>query len=185
MSRRDRGGAGFELFNGMQVPSLIKSIQRGTITLTGTSNTATIGAVNPSNTLLRIVGTTTDTGGGASSRIRITLTNSTTITATRASDGGGTTVAVAYEVVEYYHGIIQAIQRGTIGLTAPATSNTATINVVNVNKTELRSLGSSGTGATHPELDTRLELTNSTTVTAIRSSGVDDVVAAFEAVTWY
>ena len=81
----------------------IKSIQRGVISITGssTSATATITAVNTGKTELRLLGCS-----GASSAIEqtlsdIVLTNSTTITATRGG-GAGTSARVSWELTEYY-----------------------------------------------------------------------------------
>lgn len=75
----------------------IKSIQRGTISLTPTiaSSTATIQAVNTSKTMLNFVG-----ASGSINSARISLTNSTTVTADGFVSSG--TASVGYEVVEFY-----------------------------------------------------------------------------------
>ena len=71
----------------------IKSIQRGTISVTaGSSATATITAVNTAKTELRYLGAEVNAA-------RIALTNSTTVTATNA---GVATVVVGFEVTERY-----------------------------------------------------------------------------------
>jgi hypothetical protein len=88
--------------------SPIKSIQRGTITIDRNSltGTATIDAVNTSKTMLNLLGFTigSNAAGTAEYLTRIALTNSTTITATRAKIVGGSTdnnTLVSYEVIEF------------------------------------------------------------------------------------
>lgn len=84
------------------LPSRIKRIQRGTITLSGTtSGTATITAVDTNKTVLVPLGIT----GNVSSTdlaltYRVDLTASTTVTATRTVSTGDIAV-VGYQVVEY------------------------------------------------------------------------------------
>lgn len=91
---RDSGSAG----GGSAV---IKSIQRGTISITGTNltNTATITAVNTAKAELRLVGQST-TSSVLPSFAYLQLTDSTTITATRLSSSSSTTT-VSYEVTEF------------------------------------------------------------------------------------
>lgn len=79
--------------------STVKSIQYVTLTLASgnTSDTATISAVDTAKTTLHMLGFSTSyTGGGsptpASTFPRITLTNSTTITATRNTAPANDTV---------------------------------------------------------------------------------------------
>lgn len=80
----------------------VKSVQRGTITVTSNSNsqTATITAVDTSKSMVNYLGFT----GGAVSTYdtwpRVALTNSTTVTVTK---GGSTLgIIVSYEVIEFY-----------------------------------------------------------------------------------
>lgn len=77
----------------------IKSIQRGTIAITSSnaSNTATVTAVDVTKCTIVHLGTDS---ANADDRVTLSLTNSTTITATRASTGG--TATVGYQLVEYY-----------------------------------------------------------------------------------
>lgn len=81
----------------------IKSIQRGTITITnGTSTaTATITSVDTAKTELRLLGSSTPgTGTSDNVLVRITLTNATTITATRGATAND--VTVSWELTERY-----------------------------------------------------------------------------------
>jgi len=84
--------------------SPIKSIQRGTITISSgaVSNTATISSVTTSKTQLNFLGSSTTADLSLYLAFtRVTLTNSTTVTATRGGAGGHDTTTVSYEVIEY------------------------------------------------------------------------------------
>lgn len=167
-------------------PSLVKSIQRNTITITGaTSNTRTIEAVDLNNSRLRLLGRTftAGSGNGQDSFARLALTNATTVTASVVASPGAESVVVSFEVIEYVPGVIKSVRRDTI--TTPAT--TATIPAVNPAKSEVDHLGNttnSGGANTVATQTTRLALTNGTTVTA--SAGVDDgQVTGFQVVEWF
>ena len=84
--------------------SVVKSVQRGVIQITGDSktNTATINAVNLNKSVVisagfNIPGTTT----GYGKTPMVTLTNSTTVTATR-DDAANTDSSIPYQVLEFY-----------------------------------------------------------------------------------
>ena len=82
----------------------VKSVQRGTITILSSVNigTATISSVNVNKTMINFLGLTENTIVSSNNYLaRIELTNATTVTATRVSAGGGTTI-VSYEVIEFY-----------------------------------------------------------------------------------
>ncbi len=85
------------------VPGVIKSVQAGTIALTGVAtNTATVTTVNTLKATLMYLGFITNDGGGQGQffKTRMTLTNATTITATK---GNATeNVTVSYMLVEFY-----------------------------------------------------------------------------------
>ncbi|HMM52296.1 MAG TPA: hypothetical protein PKD87_11850 [Burkholderiaceae bacterium] len=82
-------------------PSKIKSIQRGTISLTSgtTSASATISSVNTAKATLTYLGNSVG-DSPATVQARIALTNATTVTATRSATS--TSAAVSYEVVEWW-----------------------------------------------------------------------------------
>src|SRR5687767_6565711 len=101
MSRRSRSGGLFVLPNGIEVPSLVRSVQRGTISLASTSATATINAVNLARALIFMA--YQDTGGiNAADRnaVRVELTNETTVTALYAVSVGQI-ANVSWEVIEF------------------------------------------------------------------------------------
>ncbi len=161
--------------------TVIQSIQQGTITIASgsNSNTATISSVTTSKTMLVWGGINTDistqtTYGRAA--VRITLTNSTTVTATREQNTTNN-VTVNFTVVEFSSGV-NSIQYGTITCTSQA-SNTGTISSVGSNAFVLW-LGASTAAGALPAGDilTGVQLTNSTTVTAF-SVGNITITTAF------
>jgi hypothetical protein len=82
------------------LPGRIKSIQRGTITITGaTSNIDTITSVDTAKSILTMLGSESSETTVSNTSVRLALTNSTTITASRNGSTG--TVIVGYQVVEY------------------------------------------------------------------------------------
>lgn len=161
----------------------VKSIQRGTITITGaTSNTATISTVDPANSRLRHLGQTYDTSSVRAdrARVRLALTNATTITATVNTSPGAEAVTVSYEILELYPGAIKSVQRGTISGAA-----TATIAEVNTAKSELDFLGYT-TAAIDGDMvyTVKQVLTNGTTVT--QTEGVAQTnVGGYQVVEWF
>lgn len=183
---RDRHIGGYKLRTGQFVPSLIKSIQRATIDVTsGTSNTATITSVNTERARLRFLGVRI-TGSEDSGMIRLALTNGTTVTATRFSDGGGTTAIVSFEVTEFFHGVIKRIQRGTVTVNAASATGTATITAVNTAKAELSYLGLESADSTPQEGQAYIDLTNTTTITATRNTaGAGALTVGYEVVEWF
>lgn len=149
-------------------PSLIQSIQRGSITIpaAAASNTATITAVDTARTRIVFLGTVmgADAGGADNLACRVALTNATTVTASSNSSASVDRI-VYYEVIEYMPGVVRSVQRGTLATTASG-SGSATINAVNTAKTMIDNLGFTSTSATETfsESGFRLSLTNSTTI---------------------
>lgn len=83
---------------------------------------------------------------------------------------------------------IKSIQRGTILITSPATSNTATITSVDTTKSELTILGGyqSGTSPSAGLPNAILTLTNSTTLTAsIFAAQTPNNTIAYQVVEYY
>lgn len=147
--------------------SYIRSIQNGSITIASgsTSNTATISSVTTANTWLKYDGVTaTSTSNVQSVATRITLTNSTTVTATRGASNSDA-VTVYFSVVEFSSGV-NSIQYGTVAVSAAQTSNTATISSVGATSFVGWLGSSSATSQTsYSRVATSVDLTNSTTVT--------------------
>lgn len=79
--------------------SVIESIQRGTILGSGSSNTATITAVDVTKTMTSYLGTRSGSTVVAQVLCTLELSNSTTVTATRPNSTSSLTVS--YEVIEF------------------------------------------------------------------------------------
>lgn len=78
--------------------------------------------------------------------------------------------------------MIKSIQRGTISMSA-VSSATATISAVDVTKSVIEPLGISlvNSGAQDPQAtEVRLQLTNSTTVTAVRGTNTISISIEFQ-----
>lgn len=148
-------------------------VQTGTITIASgnLTGTATITAVGSGAFLIwqgQNANDTTDNGDATAS---ITLTNSTTITATRGSTGTAKSMTVNYVIVDGdTTNLIKSVQFGTVTMAAGSGSGTATISAVTNNNTAIVFLGNQVTGgapANATRLDTNLSLSG-TTVTATR-----------------
>ena len=85
--------------------SPINSVQYGTVTIASgaTSGTATITSVDTSKSVLGFLGFTTAVDSSVQNRVfpRITLTNATTVTATRDSSDPVKAVTVSFVVTEF------------------------------------------------------------------------------------
>jgi hypothetical protein len=159
-----------------------KTLQKGQVAFASgdTSRTATITAVTTNKSVLffSVRGATDD---GSQNSIRGVLTNTTTLTFTRASSGS--TMTVEWTVVEADSG--WSVQRGQFTLGSTVLSNTATISSVNTGRTFLVNSHSSNFG--NPwgsSAYVASVLTNSTTITASRVAGSGIVIVEWQAVTF-
>lgn len=155
---------------GSYFPSPIVSVQYFSITMTSTTGTATISSVTVANSLVLFMG---NTGGSDPNDILayLTLTDSTTVTATRI--GVDSSNIVMGCVIEFASGVISQRQSGVISIGSASLSATATITAVTISKTLLifagRATGAT-TGDSPADTFTRLELTNTTTITGYVAS---------------
>jgi hypothetical protein len=152
----------------------ITSVQNVEINVNGTtSNTATINSVNTANAVLFWQGeTSAATSTQTDALARVTLTNSTTVTAN--VDSSANSVTVKCTVVEFAPGsLVSAVQYGTITISSGNTSNTATISSVTTSQAVVLFLGITTDGTTIPEGYSSVTLTNGTTVTANRNSNTN------------
>lgn len=171
------------------IPYLVKSIQRGTITVAGTSANATVTAVVVANSDLRYLGNTYSAAATSTERSMmtyITLVNTTTVQAVRQSSADGGFVVAAFELLEYYPGVVKSRQANTLALPGVGT-NAATITSVNTALTSLTSLGavtdgSSGFGADYLGM---LALTNATTVTGTRAGAANTLTFSYQVLERY
>ena len=123
----------------------VKNIQHGSITLTGTTGTATIDAVVTANSAIiwgNYNNSFTSPGNANDTASYLTLTNTTTVTATRTDSPG--TLILKFCVVEYESGILASNQVGSIALSSVA-SNTDTITSVDTSKSMILYLGTIAT----------------------------------------
>ena len=169
-----------------------KSIQAGTVTISGenSTGTATISSVDVNNSILIYGGVLVGSEAHYEAGSRITLTNATTITATRKRFSGSYNTITSYTVIEFYPGTIKSIQRGYVfidGNGGAETSATDTITAVDVNKAFVMSLGWYGDSTDDDtETSTHLVLTNSTTVTAtVAVATTDDCYHQYQVVEFY
>lgn len=128
-------------------PGGFKSVQSGSITIatSTTSNTATISAVSVANAVLVWCGCYTNDNVNNSTEIgsgfaRMTLTNSTTITATRGAANASFTVTIKYYIVEYTPGLLKSVQYGTVA----GNGATSAISAVDTSRTYVGCLGEYG-----------------------------------------
>lgn len=159
--------------------SMLRSIERGLITLAPGSltATATITSVDPNTSELVYLGgaySGSETNN-ARMRARIALTNATTITATRTDNGGVDNLVVQFEIRQYWPGYIRSVQRGTV-------TSTQAITAVTVAKSTIDQLGWLTT-QTDGDCSASLTLTNATTVTAA-ISGTGTTVG-YQVIEWY
>ena len=157
----------------------IESIQLGTVLVPNNSGSAstTITVVDTSNSFLIPNGfrTGNDLAGG---EIRIELTDSTTVTAYRVGSYA-TDCYVNFSLLEFVDGSIAGVQRGTITMSNPELTDTATINAVDTSKCVLSFLGNAGNGTAN-DLRSNITLTNSTTITAQRNQAPGTTTVGFE-----
>ena len=167
--------------------SLIKSIQRGTITISNPAitNTATITAVNMDNAVLRWTGWE---AGGVSqadhNMANLVFTNSTTITSNRAQ-AGVSTATNNFIIIEYKPGVIKSIQRAQGAV--PTTPTAFTITAVSsIDRTEEIWLGlSCDSTSSALSIIPRITLTSTTNVNYNLQSPYILTIVSFQVVEWF
>lgn len=152
------------------------SIQRGTIVTNGgsTSNTATISSVDTSRSFVHWLGdyaTSSISADLASAAFRQTLTDSTTVTATRQASVG--TATTSYEVIQFASGVLnsapQAVSIGLNGSANPMVAD-ATISSVNTNNAIIFYGGVSSNNGSVDNHHAQINLENATTVRGRRTN---------------
>lgn len=159
-------------------------VQQVTITIaaSATSGTATISAVGSGAFLMYGFANTT-APNEAQSNPRITLTNSTTITATRDTSSGQS-VIVKCSVIDATPSLIQSIQFGTVTITTGNASATASISSVNANNTVIQYLGHT-TGDTVDSMSTSypvLSISGTTITSTVQVITTSNNVVSFCAI---
>ena len=160
------------------VPGILDSVEQVDITINSSfdqgsppfTNTATIGSIDESKTLLFMGG---QRGKGSSSgahyhQANAALTNGTTITATILAQSGGTTEgSISCTAAEFADGIIASVQRDVTAFAESDTTKNVTISAVVSAKSGVNWLGSAYNNNTNariqPEYNfTTLKLTSTT-----------------------
>lgn len=160
----------------------INSIQQVSITISSgsTSNTATISAVG-SGAFIIFQGWTDNkvsTANMNSCAARVTLTNSTTVTATRNTSLSDAVVINAV-VIDATSSLVSAVQFGTIAIANTSTSNTATITSVDTSRSVVFFLGEDAQSTAVANGACGVTLTNATTVTANRIGTASQTTVSF------
>lgn len=167
----------------------VTNIQQGSITIgaSSTSATATITSVDTTKSWIIYLGHICSLNADQNDRasVKLTFTNSTTITANRNTNDGATVNVVRFVVITAETHLVQSVQTGSIAVTA-STAGTATISSVDLTRSAVFYLGE--TGVDSGAIIARrhgLTLTNATTVTATANSSttasVGYVVVQFRA----
>lgn len=147
--------------------AFVNSVQNGTISISAsTSGTATVTAVTTANAVAIYLGeTTTSTSTIANWATRLTLTNSTTITATVNTSS---TCTVGYSLIDFVSGTVNSVQQVSTTSTSAATTMTTTISSVTTGNCLLFYGGQTNANANYANLHSA-DLTNATTVTWTRN----------------
>ncbi len=160
----------------------IQSVQDGIVTITNTTNTATITSVTLNNAALYFGGSITTNTNTLYFSPDLVLTDATTVTAN--VEAGAFTTKAYFTVVEFKTGILNsAVQRGTISFASGDTTKTATITGVTTSQTMLLNNGALlGSTTGNSDFWPRVTLTNGTTVTAARTTSGTTETVSFEVV---
>lgn len=156
----------------------ISSIQQGTVDITtgASSGTDTITSVNTARSVVLYNGSSTGRTnavpvGGIMSAL--SLTNATTVTATRANTFTSSTLSTNYTVIEFAPGVVNSIQEFNITITNSGnTTNTATIANVDTTRAFIFPGGVTSTVSLVDLAQDvcHVQLTNGTTLTATRNT---------------
>lgn len=192
MSRRQRNLIGPQGMGGLVsswgASSLFKSIQTGTRNMqSATTVNETISAVDTNNAICLTRGSqyTTDADANDHTFYYARLASSTLVEMVRVGGGSGT-ITCTYTVLEFRPGLIKSLQAGTITLGGGQTSNTATITSVDTGKSVCLWAGNANAaGSSQASAYGTLTLTNATTVTVARNTGVAGIVTAYVIVEFF
>lgn len=158
------------------VSGVLTSNQSGTISYTGTSNTATIASVDTSKAVCFYLGSSANSAGCDQYLNSATLTNATTVTA-RNGSGGGVAKVLSYQVVEFSSACLKSIQVLAISAGANSQVNT-TISAVNTGNTMVHYNGIETARTAWDNAFFDVLLSNSTTVQINNGGNITNVNSA-------
>lgn len=166
-------------FAGSVAPTAyVTSVQRGSITIANgsSSNTATISAVG-TLAWVQFNGFTCSSATSQSAIIapRVTLSNTTTVTANRNSADAGT-IIVYFEVIDATSLLVESVEQSTTTFTG--TSNTPTLSgTYDLTRTAIFYLGDTSTDTSAvPARRCNVKMASATTITATRNSSATGTV---------
>ncbi len=149
----------------------VASVQHGTITLSSgnATNTAAITGVTTTRAAVVFLGFTSSnaTAASNSSYASVDLTDTDTVTATRASTSGD--VVLGFCVIEWASGITNSVQQRALTLTSNSTSSTDTISSVDTTRSVLMFGGIHSSVSAFVSALYRCAITANTTVTVTRT----------------
>lgn len=165
--------------------SYIQSVQHVTVTLSAVaSNTATISSVTTAN-CMTAYGHFRANDGDPDCFGKLTLTNSTTVTASHSTTSTSFHKCV---IVEFISGVITSVQRRTITIQDNVTSTTDTITSIDTAKSIVNYTGYSADGDNPAEAACTVVITDSTTLTVAKaglgSLSSDDNILNCEVIEW-
>lgn len=156
-----------------------------TIPVGQSSATQTVAVADVTRAAIFFNGYTNDSAAGVNSEVyaRVTLTNATTVTATRDPTASTINTTVKAVLVEFRAALVDSVQYGTVALSAIQTTNTASITAVTAARSAVLYLGqttdNSSGGASATTLTCSLDLTSSTVVTTNRNTASENVTVGF------
>ncbi len=153
-----------------------------TIASGSATGTATITAVGSGAFILHDGINPSASANTGEQQARVTLTNSTTITATRATLTAGTVVVKGCIIDADTTNLIKSVQYGTILISLASTSGTASISAVTDGNTAVEYLGFSIviTAVSERQNLARLSLSGTTVTATMASAAPSDLTVGFE-----
>ena len=160
----------------------INSIQMGTILIEdeALTNTATIDSVDTANAVVFSLGIAASSSNIWLALAMVTLTNATTVTASRGGGLNTYSTTISFCVIEFSSGI-EGVQNADIAISAAETSHDATITEVDTDKTLLlpRGFKDDSLGTDWGQVVPYLELVDSTTVRATQKESSEEITCGF------
>lgn len=145
-----------------------------------TTGTVTINAVGANALIIYDGFNPTTTNNPAIGFARITLTNSTTITATRNTSDATNTISITGCIIDATSNLITSIQFGTVSIANTASSGTASISAVTNTNAATQLLGWSSDNTTYSGVNEQPVISLSgTTVTATRTGTGGNLTVGF------
>jgi hypothetical protein len=154
----------------------VDSVQQVSITIAAgsTSNTASISSIDTSRSVLVFKGNTmTDAQNANTALARVSLTNATTVTATRNTSSASFPTSVKATVIQFASGVIHSIQRGTITIATSSASQVDSITAIDTAKTAIFYGGVTSTSTSifdENSVFPTISLSSTTTITATRGN---------------